>query len=128
MTPTQKTFPLLDSKTSAQDVFCLPMAGAHIHVDRCLTKEHHFFKFVENVSVHSIFRNHIRYMFSSYLVYNCLLLNTNGCREETEKAPGTHIWVPHSFEIDLCPISKRLWLNFSKCGIVVVVVVAQVKV
>ena len=39
MTPTQKTFPLLERKTSAQDVFFLPMTGAHIHVDSCLKQE-----------------------------------------------------------------------------------------
>ena len=78
MTPTQKTFPLLERKTSAQDVICLPMAGAHIYVDSCLTKEHRFFKFGKNVSVHFILRNHIGYMFSSYLVYYGLLPDTNG--------------------------------------------------
>ena len=68
MTPTQKMFPLLERKTSAQDVICLPMTGAHIHVDNSLTKEHRFLKFVENVSVNFILRNHMRDMFSSYLV------------------------------------------------------------
>ena len=127
MTSTQKMFPLLERKTSAQDVFCLPMAGAHIYVDKCLTKERRFSKFHENVSVHFILRNHIGYMFSSYLVYYGLLLDTKGWREETVKPPGTQIWVPHSIQIDLCPI-ERLWLNFSECGIDVVVVVALVKV
>ena len=59
MTPTQKTFPLLERKTSAQDVIGLPMAGAHIYVESCLTKEHYFFNFILKNHVYATCFHHI---------------------------------------------------------------------